>query len=232
MKIAVYADFHGRLPEVDSLFPCDVMLIGGDIVIGRGGVLARSWMDSNFKGWLEDIKSLRKDICHVIGIAGNHDFLFQEDMSFINRLKLSWTYLCDSEVIIDGVKIYGTPWQPWFFDWAFNLDRPSNLSSISEIEPQLTEKFAMIPDDTDILLTHSPPHGILDRNQSGSPCGSYALLQRVMDIKPVLHVFGHIHEARGVDHCQHENGESTIFVNASTISRSMRQYFDGMVFDI
>jgi hypothetical protein len=98
---------------------------------------------------------------HKIFIAGNHDWGFQthpEDVSDILKWYPNITYLQDSSVEIEGIKIYGSPWQPEFFQWAFNLQRG----------PEIQEKWDMIPLDTDILITHGPVygHGDLDGTDS------------------------------------------------------------------
>lgn len=103
------------------------------------------------------------------------------------------TYLCDSSYSIENsdgsiVNFFGSPWQPSFCDWAFNAD----------IGPELAEKWKAIPNDVDVLITHGPPRGILDRNSDGFVCGCPDLRNEVLDrVKPRLHVFGHIHESYG-----------------------------------
>jgi Icc-related predicted phosphoesterase len=109
-------------------------------------------------------------------------------------------YLLDEELELEGLKFYGSPYQPEFCNWAFNLPRG----------PQLARKWAKIPDDTDVLITHGPPGGILDRVAGGELVGCNDLRKRVKEINPKLHVFGHIHEAYGW-HWE----DKTIFVNAA-----------------
>ena len=88
--------------------------------------------------------------------------------------------------MIDGIKIYGSPWTPFFYNWAFNLRRGQQIAS----------KWAAIPDDTDILITHGPPYGVLDSASDGS-VGCKDLLDRIEIVKPQYHIFGHIHEGYG-----------------------------------
>lgn len=105
--------------------------------------------------------------------------------------------------------IYGSPWQPEFCDWAFNL--PLNSAEIAS-------KWAMIPDDVDVLVTHGPPHGILDRAVSGHLCGCPILLREIQQrIKPRVHVFGHIHETYGAKFV-----ENILYINASTCTFQYR----------
>jgi Icc-related predicted phosphoesterase len=120
---------------------------------------------------------------------------------------MEWSYLEDSGIEWNGLKIWGSPWQPRFFDWAFNAD-----------EPDLERIWDKIPDDTDILVLHGPPHGYGDKasrvNAAGfEHTGSPSLLERIKAIKPKLAVAGHIHSGYGI----YEIGE-TIFVNASLVN--------------
>ena len=109
-------------------------------------------------------------------------------------------YLQDESLHVGGVHFYGSPWQPWFCDWAFNLERGEALGQV----------WARIPETTDVLVTHGPPLGYLDRTRSGEQVGCADLLERVKEVKPSLHLYGHIHEGYGT-----ARSESTLFVNAS-----------------
>jgi Icc-related predicted phosphoesterase len=98
-------------------------------------------------------------------------------------------YLQDEAAEIAGLKFWGSPWQPWFHDWAFNLPRGERLA----------EKWAMVPEDTEILVTHGPPFGIGDHNGWEGHVGCDDLRKRVAQLQNLkLHIFGHIHESPGV----------------------------------
>ena len=97
----------------------------------------------------------------MVVIAGNHDFLFQSDLLVARELLGDVTYLQDSGTEIEGLHLCGSPWQPWFFNWAFTLQRGAPLA----------EKWALIPDATDVLLTHGPQRGVLDTTSSGEAVG-------------------------------------------------------------
>lgn len=121
-------------------------------------------------------------------------------------------YLRNSAIDIEGVRFYGSPWQPRFMHWAFNLSRGEDLR----------RKWDFIPEDTDVLVTHGPPHGRLDlvpRDRAGifENTGCEELLLAVKRIRPKLHVFGHIHEGYGVTR---ESG--TTFVNACVCDAAYR----------
>jgi len=178
----------------------DVLILGGDLLPNRFGdpeLDAIFQMDS-----LRDLDSFcgRLDFKHVLLIAGNHDWVFERKRQ-VRRLLKNITYLEDSGIEIDGVKFWGSPHQPWFFDWAFNLPRNG---------PELERAWSLIPDDTDVLITHGPPHGILDQPfGSGEHAGCELLLKRVKEIRPRVHIFGHIHGSYG----RQRVGE-TLFLNA------------------
>jgi predicted phosphodiesterase len=183
MKIVALSDLHGYLPE--NVPACDLLLLAGDLTPVSNHSLAfqAAWLDGPFRAWLRGVPARK-----VIGIAGNHDFLFEQMPALVPK-DLPWTYLQDSGTEWEGWKIWGTPWQPWFFDWAFNGD-----------PERLRRQWALIPDDTDILLVHGPPHGYGDGVPEGERlrrCGCPQLLRRIGQIRPRLVVFGHIHEGRG-----------------------------------
>ena len=131
----------------------------------------------------------------------------------------NFTYLEDESVtVLGGYKIYGSPWQPEFYNWAFNLKRGEECFKMWE----------KIPLDTDILITHGPPIGHGDKCISGHNAGCVDLLARVVDhVKPLFHVFGHIHEGYGAT----TNGTTT-FVNASTCTLSYKPDNSPLVFDL
>ena len=128
---------------------------------------------------------------HKVVIAGNHDFPFQETPELARELMESFHYLEDQSVTLEDCKIYGSPWQPEFYDWAFNLPRGKALEEV----------WARIPDDTDVLLTHGPPMGHLDRTFDHRSVGCKALTERRHQLHLKAHVFGHIHEGYGQELC-------------------------------
>lgn len=155
---------------------------------------------------------------HKIVIAGNHDWPFEREAVAAQAALAGVTYLQDQSVTVSGWKVYGSPWQPAFMNWAFNLPRSS---------PELAEKWALIPADTDILVTHGPPHGILDRVKYGANVGCELLRDRVAAIKPALHCFGHIHEAFG-----QERHHDTLFVNAAMVNLQYQPFNKPVVVDL
>ena len=163
--------------------------------------------DVTARGDLEDVKDFNTWLGtlphpHKIMIAGNHDFCFERDPSTAQAMITNATYLQDSGVTIEGIRIWGTPWQPEFHNWAFNLPRGEALRA----------KWGLIPSDTDVLITHGPPMGYGDRTFLLENVGCQDLTDAVERLTPRLHVFGHIHEGYGVT-----QNEQTTFVNASMV---------------
>lgn len=126
-------------------------------------------------------------------------------------------YLQDSEVVIDGWRIWGSPWQPEFCDWAFNLPRGSKLK----------EKWDLIPDDIDVLITHGPPARHGGTISRGVDVGCEDLMEAVLKLQPLVHVFGHVHEGYGVTY---EAGIT--FINASTCTHNYCADNPACVFDL
>lgn len=181
MKIDCISDLHGQLPKLD----------GGDLLIVAGDLTSTHFLKEydQFKTWFKKQKYRKK-----ILIAGNHDtFLDGNPSRFCTP---DWfEYLEDSGTEFEGYKIWGSPWS-----LSFPGINPI-CSAFTGQETELAKHFAKIPEDTDILITHSPPFGILDKNDAGIHCGSVSLRNHVMLVKPKIHIFGHIHEqgAKNID---------------------------------
>jgi Icc-related predicted phosphoesterase len=199
MKITFISDTHNK--NISKLLP------GGDMLIHAGDISGRGLYHEieNFLVWFNSV-----DYKHKIFIAGNHDWEFQRYPEEIRDILGDFPdiiYLQDNSVVIDGVNIYGSPWQPWFLDWAFNLPRDGK---------ELMEKWNKIPEDTDILITHGSPYGYLDKVMGqGKHHGCKLLAERIETIKPKIHVYGHIHSGNGYVY----NGD-THFINASVLDEN------------
>jgi len=213
-----------RIVCISDTHNCDeeIEIPDGDILIHSGDATTIGSVDQirDFNRWFAALPHKRK-----IFVAGNHDWLFEKDNDLARRLlNPNIIYLQDSSIEIDGLKIHGSPWQPRFFDWAFNLNRG----------PEMAEKWTMIPDDIDILITHGPPNGILDlvpRKGWGENTGCEELRKRVEQIAKFgrlkLHIFGHIHCGYGV----HEE-YGVKFVNASTCDEQYNPTQPPIVIDL
>ena len=177
MKLIHISDTHGQ--------HCHLVIPNGKIIAHTGDFTNRGTelQVDMFLNWYASLPHQ-----HKLLIAGNHDFYAQH---YPHEMKqkchiLGITYLCDSSATIEGIKFYGTPYVPIFYDWAF-----------MESERLLTEIYANIPDDTQVLLTHGPALFCLDEVPRGN-VGSSALADR-LELLPQLthHLCGHIHESRG-----------------------------------
>jgi Icc-related predicted phosphoesterase len=170
----------------------------GDLLVHAGDLTSRGTVEEVVKAasWLRSLPHR-----HKVVIAGNHDFLFEQSPGVARGLMDGLTYLEDGEAVVEGLRIWGSPWQPRFFDWAFNLDRGAPIRA----------KWDLIPAGLDLLVTHGPPLGHGDVTVAGQAVGCADLLDAVRRVRPRWHVFGHIHEGHGIT----EDGGTT-FVNAST----------------
>lgn len=195
-EITFISDTHGKHYELNNDLP------GGWMIIHCGDISNRGLISeiNDFTNWFGKLPYE-----HKIFIAGNHDFGF-EDVRHHNDpapiIPDGVIYLEDEMVEIDGIKIYGSPWQPRFYDWAFNVNRGE------EIE----KKWAMIPGNADIVVTHGPVFGVLDDTIQGQRVGCEDLYMRIMDVKPKIHACGHIHYGYGV-----KDYDGVTFVNASSL---------------
>jgi Icc-related predicted phosphoesterase len=177
MRIAATSDTHGYHERIKTYPEADIFVFAGDC--SQTGRLPDLFKFSN---WINQLPYK-----HKIVIAGNHDWGLYRDLSLGSRLFEKDTfYLLDQEVVVNNVKFYGSPWTTEFCGWAFMKE-----------EPELENKWSRIPEDTDVLITHGPPWDILDRNQQGECCGSKSLFLKLNNSNIPIHIFGHIHEARG-----------------------------------
>lgn len=208
MKFVVISDTHGQHAKV-YLPPGDVLIHAGDI--------SKRGKEEEIKDFLNWFKDLPYE--HKIFIAGNHDFYFEKapKIEIEKIIPSNVIYLNDSGVTIDGIKIWGSPITPTFFNWAFNRDRGNDI----------TAHWNLIPSDTEILITHGPVHKILDKVMDGTHVGCEDLLKKVQKTKPKVHVFGHIHEAYG----QHKI-DGTTFVNASVLDEDYVMRNKPVIFEI
>ena len=203
-RITFISDTHTKHDKVSGF------LTGGDILVHAGDLTGRGYITEieNFMKWYDKINNYDTKVF----IAGNHDFGFQDENEKLRGLLTGYKtidYLEDELMMVGGdyedmIKIWGTPWQPEFHNWAFNLPRGEKLK----------EKWDMIPTNTDILITHGPPFGKLDYVPYDSVnVGCEELMKRVEEIKPKIHVFGHIHEGYG-----YVFDGNTHFINAAVLN--------------
>jgi Icc-related predicted phosphoesterase len=227
MIIDCLSDIHGFYPKLE----------GGDLLIIAGDLTARhtdkEWHE--FATWMD-----RQDYKKIIFIAGNHDTMIerwdkeQDAEGYkgpVSDANDRIEYLCDSGTEFEALKIWGSPWS-----LTFPGMNPECKAFTVDTEEELGEKWALIPDDIDILITHSPPFAVLDlAKKSMHPerksiiddypngeyihVGSTSLDKKIgkMNKYPKLHVFGHIHESYGQIEVNYK-GASYKMINASHVN--------------
>lgn len=201
MKILFLSDTHGKHHELQNLPQADMIIHAGDITWH-----GTSEEVSDFIEWFGSL-----DYKYKIFIGGNHDFCLEEKEAKViqNFLPENCFYLCNSGITIENIKIWGIP----FF-----------LSD--DINGLLPQQIAQISSKTDILITHNPPLGILDKSTFGANMGDGDLQERVEKIKLQYHLFGHIHECYGL-----KKRNSTTFINGSVLDENYNIVNEPIVFD-
>src|SRR5262249_34581739 len=192
MRIVALADTHLFQADLRDLPAGDVLVHAGDLM--RGGSLEEL---RTVVSWLTE-----QPHRHKVFVAGNHDRCFETHPEKARALLgPAVHYLLDSDVVLDGVRFWGSPWQPAFNDWAFNLPRG----------PALATKWELIPVGVEVLITHGPPRGIGDRCGMSEREGCDDLREAVFRVRPRLHLFGHIHQDGGLWEI-----DGTCFANGTT----------------
>jgi predicted phosphodiesterase len=204
MRILAISDTHNKHLQIPSRF-IENSDNSVDTIVHAGDVSSRGYKGEiiDFLKWYNELNFKNK-----ILIAGNHDFYFEEgkpeDIAAMLAEYPNITYLNDSGVEIDGVKFWGSPVQPWFYNWAFNRKGTD-----------ICKHWDLIPNDTHVLLTHGPVKGYLDMTQQGESVGCPYLLEKISQMSNLkLLVSGHIHEAYGMI----DFPDGGIFLNASVLN--------------
>ncbi len=211
MIITLISDTHTKHRLVESFLP------GGDILIHAGDFMSSGYNPNeaeDFFSWFDGIKNYDTKIF----ISGNHDRIMENDPSWASGVLSGYKtieYLQDDGLTLyfdgpngdypeDNIHIWGSPWQPKFFNWAFNLERGAEIA----------KKWTLIPQNTDILITHGPPFSKLDFvSRDGVNVGCEELMKKVSGVRPKIHVFGHIHEGSG-----YQFDGTTHFFNAAVLN--------------
>jgi hypothetical protein len=202
------SDTHDHLDEIVGP---DWGVPAGDLVVHAGDVSVRGTAPE-----IERFVQTYGKLPHAtkVFIAGNHDWLFERNPEYAEALVLQaggtfvkpgqvagdltgLVYLQDSGCRVNGLLVWGSPWTPRFFDWAFQTDAGSRTRAL----------WSRIPADVDILVTHGPAFGVMDQapafGVTGAPdrrvgCQDLAEELAGRTRLPRLHVFGHIHGQYGV----------------------------------
>jgi predicted phosphohydrolase len=236
IRFVCLSDTHSTIENLRSFVPPgDVLLHAGDFT------------ELGFPKEINEFNYFLGKLPHKVKvvIAGNHDLTLDDDLvthkrqelnmrfdvktkifeDYLEKLKVKSSrelltnciYLLDSHIHVCGIKIYGSPWQPEFGGWAFNLPRGAAC----------LDKWNKIPEDTDILMTHGPPIGYGDLCFSKQRAGCVELLNIIQTrVKPKYHLFGHIHEAYGMT----TDGQ-TVFINGSNCTLRYKPDNRPIIFD-
>jgi len=206
MKIISISDTHGLHRDLD--------LPKGDLIIHAGDISDHGSKEEviDFLNWFSDLT-----FPHRIFIGGNHDiFLDENPVDLLEILPTNIKYLNNSTVIIDGIKFWGSPVTPDLEGWAFGKKRTA-----------MKAHWKYMPTQIDVLITHTPPLGILDKSSRHISLGCSDLLDKVLQINPQFHIFGHVHASYGI-----EKIGPTTFINTSNIHSLKGLINPPIVFDI
>lgn len=221
MVITLISDTHTKHRYCEK----DLYKGQGDLLIHAGDFMNSGYDENDiweFLQWFENQNQYKSQIF----IAGNHDRFFQNHPEKTKDILIEYPNVCYlqdcpityiSEEGKESCKIYGSPWQPEFYQWAFNLPRQGE---------DLREKWFLIPSDTDILVTHGPAFGHGDEAPYGGHVGCELLRERIDEFHPKIHVFGHIHAGYGY---KFHNG--THFFNASVLGETYNYENKPFTFD-
>lgn len=218
-KIVAISDTHSQHNKL--IIPkCDFLIHAGD----ESGLGRQSEIE-DFAKWFN-----KQPAKHKIWVPGNHSVRFEEQ--YPNSLKWFTKYcpkgivLIDKCVTIEGIKIYGSPWSPFFCNWAYNAGR-SDLEAATYNRPLIKDIWKKIDKNVNILITHGPPYQILD-DLHGRYLGCVDLRDRIEELKDLdIHISGHIHINGGKQ--KHIDGKS--YYNASICDESYQPINDITIID-
>lgn len=231
MKITFISDSHTHLYDKNYK---ELLLSEGDILCFTGDLMSSGYNEGEIIHFLKWFS--KQPFIYKLFIAGNHDRLFEDNplvaYELISEFKKDGViYLKDSSFEYNGINFYGTPYQPYFCNWAFNVSNSEKLTNI----------YSMIPDNTDVLLTHCPPYGILDQSHQSNwsnltgenHLGSVELKEVLEEMTmrsaaPIVVAFGHIHGDGGK---KVQIGD-TLYINASLCNEDYDPMNDIITIDL
>ena len=197
MRLTIISDTHNEHHKLGKL--------QGDVLIHCGEMFTlanrANYVIEEMDEWFGEQKFEL-----ILCTGGNHDVALQDRLLKTSKPFKNAIYLQDESYEYRGTKFYGSPWVPDLYRHAFYQD-----------EQQLAMKWAMIPSDTDVLITHTPPADILDRSSRGLDLGCGKLAGELERVCPKLHCFGHVHASSG-----QLMREGTHYVNASSVDSQFK----------
>lgn len=229
VNIACASDIHGMWSKIRDWPKADILVIAGDLISnyydGRG---SRKEVVCQLSSWVQFQVFAAHNLPYkdIMVIMGNHDWLGQKDPELTRSFVIfpHIHYLREESLLVQGLKFYGSPWQPFFYNWAFNFPSANPLEGGNQIEADKAARdcWTAIPDDTQVLITHGPPYSILDACPDGRQVGDKHLLNRIQELPRLqAHIFGHIHFSHGTKVQQLAKCNPT-FVNAAICDEQYR----------
>lgn len=208
MKIVAFSDLHGQISKkLNQWFidhPADMLIFAGDIQYNHFDY------GEDFLGWIDQLP-----YTHKIIVFGNHDGNW-ETIAGIAKTYDNIHILNHEFICIDGINIFGSPYSVEFGNWWF-----------MKTEEELEKLYSQIPDNTNILVTHTPAFGILDKTYDGRNAGSVALLEKIKKLRKLkYHIGAHIHEGRGMKKFAHRT-----HYNVSVLDEKYRQVYMPYIFE-
>lgn len=223
-KIVLISDVHGKWNKI-TIPECDLLISAGDYSF-RGEM----HMVKDFHTWLN-----KQPARHIISVQGNHETFADVGLAKAAALEAcpNVHFIEHGAVEIEGLKIFGSAWTPWFYDWAYNAMR--KLSDAQEMQrPFIGDKWEDIPMDTEILITHGPAFGMLDQTyyiDGVTPrerVGCDLLLQKIIQLENLkFHVCGHIHSGHG-----QKSFHGKQFYNASICGETYQADYEPIIVEI
>ncbi|RVU85596.1 metallophosphoesterase [Leucothrix sargassi] len=193
MKITIISDTHLDHEKLG--------VMSGDVLIHCGDMFDLfEWDSRDFKAMDDWFGKQQFDV--ILCVGGNHDFDIEKRLEDTPQPFKNATFLCDETYEHNGVKFYGAPWVPELYRHAFFKEND-----------ELEVEWEKIPEDTDVLITHTPPIGTLDESSKGRSFGCSYLAMHIDRVKPRLHCFGHIHASSGV-----LEKHGVTYINASMVN--------------
>ena len=210
MKIVLISDTHNQAQKLE-MPSGDILIHAGDITFAEKRFHEKEMYQLlQFNDWLGTL-----DFKEIVIIPGNHDTIYEDDPVLAMKAIKNGRVLIDEMVEIDGLKIYGSPWTPEFYNWGFNAGKYKMQEIVNKIPK------------CDVLITHGPPYGILDwagRDRCGCPALRNAVLGR---IQPRIHCFGHIHAGAGA-----HTEDGIQFINAAMCNEKYQVVYEPWIVEI
>lgn len=209
MKICVISDVHGKWNKI-TIPECDILISCGDF-----SFQGEKHMVEDFHAWLN-----KQPAKHVISVMGNHETWVEKNFQEAKQLAIQKCprvhFMDEGLVEIEGLSIWCSAITPFFCNWAWN-----------RYPEEIKDHWDKIPLDIDILVTHGPPYGILDKTVRGDLTGCQDLLNKLLKTKVKYHLFGHIHESYGT-----LSQNNITFINASICDENYKPINKPIVFGI